>query len=181
MSKVLEHVENNKNLVSAISQPVAVIGLETTGKKIAGRLVTPAVWVLNYAANKKAPDTIDVGLYGMGLLSNIAGVASIATGVVKAVVEDDMANKLRIIRAAEGTSFIRPTYHFSSAPAAINAMTIASLGGTAWKHPNGLWVYITDAKGYMVANYKPKKYVKLYRPIWPLQPLGAGKFRFTSE
>ncbi len=55
------------------------------------------------------------------------------------------------------------------------------MGGTAWQCPNGLWVYITDENNLLVANFKPEKAIKVYRPQWPLQSMGGGKFRFTSK
>ena len=54
------------------------------------------------------------------------------------------------------------------------------MGGTAWQHPNGLWVYITN-NDLLVPNFKPQKMTQIYRPVWPLQSMGGGKFRFTSK
>lgn len=36
MSNVADTVESNQNLISSVSQPLAVMGLEKTGQKIAG-------------------------------------------------------------------------------------------------------------------------------------------------
>lgn len=184
MSDIAEKFERNQNLVSSLNQPLAVMGLDKVGQKVAGKLLTPAVWAANYAVNGKLPDKVDLGLFGTGLLGGVAGPASIVTGIVKAVVDDDTGQKLKLVRSNEKPEYrknIKPTYHFSSAPAAINAMTIASLGGTAWQHTNGLWVYITDGNDLLVPNFQPQKFVKIYRPVWPLQSMGAGKFRFTSR
>ncbi len=182
MEKVANNIEKHQNLISSISQPLAVIGLEKTGQVMAGKLLTPAVWALNYSVNGKSPDKIDVGLYGFGLMGGPAVPASIATGVVKAMVDDDMEHRLKAIRASESpeySPFIAPCYHFNTSPPQINAMTIASIGGTAWQHPNGLWVYIIDRNKRHVPNFQPRRSVQVYQPVWPLKPLGSGRFRYT--
>lgn len=184
MNNLVEKVKAHKNLISSINQPLAVIGLDKMGQKVAGKLLTPAVWATNYAVNGKIPDKVDLGFFGTGLFGGAAGPASIATGIVKAVVDDDLEQKLKLVRQSEKPEFrkyIKATYHYASAPAGINAMTIASMGGTAWQHPNGLWVYLTDERNLLVPNFKPQKSVKVYRPVWPLQSMGGGKFRFTGK
>lgn len=184
MGNVTSAIDENKNLISSISQPLAVIGLDKIGQKMAGKLLSPAVWALNYAANGKKPDKMDVGISGMGLLGGAAGPAAIGTGVVKALVDDDMDTRLKAARSDENPEFrqyIQPCFNYAMAPPRINAMTIASLGGTAWQHANGLWVYIQDANGHMVPNFKPNRSVQTYRPIWPLQSMGGGKFRYTGR
>lgn len=184
MGKIANTIDENKNLISSVSQPLAVIGLEKVGQKIAGKLLTPAVWAMNYAANGVTPDKVDVGLAGFGLMGGAAGPAAVVTGIVKAVVDDDRDAKLKVVRLDEDPKFrvfIQPCYHFSASPPRISAMTIASLGGTAWQHPNGLWVYIRDAQGRLVPNFKPNRSTQTYRPVWPLQSMGAGKFRYTGK
>lgn len=182
MGTVTENIEQHQNFISSISQPLAVIGLDKVGQRVAGKILTPVVWSLNYAASGKTPDKVDVGLFGTGLLGGAAGPAAIATGIVKAIVDDDMEQRLKAIRLAEKVEtrpFIRPCYQFGMAPPQINAMTIASIGGTAWQHANGLWVYITDAKNRHIPNFKPNSAVQIYQPVWPLQEKGHGKFQFT--
>jgi len=184
MDNIVDSVEKHQNLVSSINQPLAVIGLDKIGQKMAGKLLTPAVWALNYTVNDKLPDKVDAGLFGAGLLGGATGPAAIVTGVVKAVIDDDLEQRLKAVRKdekPEHSKSIKAAYHFGSSPAAINAMTIASLGGTAWQHPNGLWVYITVGKDLLVANYKPQRATRVYRPVWPLQSMGGGKFRFTAK
>jgi len=184
MENVANNIDQNKNLISSLSQPLAVIGLEKIGQKMAGKLLTPAVWAANYATNGKTPDKADVSLFGAGFLGGAAGPASIVTGIVKGVIDDDMEQRLKLVRSSESPEHrasIKPTYYFASAPPAINAMTIASMGGTAWQHPNGLWVYITADEDLLVPNFQPKKSKKTYRPVWPLQSMGGGKFRFTGR
>lgn len=183
MGEVVNTIDQNKNLISSLSQPLAVIGLEKIGQKVAGKLLTPAVWAMNYAVNGATPDKIDVGLAGFGLMGGAAGPAAIVTGIVKAVFDDDMAAKLKVVRLDEEPkfrTFIIPCYNYSAAPPRISALNIASQGGTAWQHPNGLWVYIRDAQGRLVPNFKPNRFKQTYRPVWPLQSMGGGKFRFTS-
>ena len=184
MDNIVDSVEKHQNLVSSINQPLAVIGLDKIGQKMAGKLLTPAVWALNYTVNDKLPDKVDAGLFGAGLLGGATGPAAIVTGVVKAVIDDDLEQRLKAVRKdekPEHSKSIKAAYHFGSAPAGINAQTIASLGGTAWQHPNGLWVYITVGKDLLVANYKPQRATRVYRPVWPLQSMGGGKFRFTAK
>ena len=59
-------------------------------------------------------------------------------------------------------------------------MTIAGKGGTAWLHPNGLWVYLIDASGKLVVDFEPKTAVKIYQAKLPLEPLKTGGYRFSS-
>jgi len=182
MTSVADKIDQNKNLINSISQPLAVMGLDKMGQKVAGKLLTPAVWALNYGVNGATPDKVDVGLYGMGLMGGPAAPASIMVGVVKAAVDDDMDNRLSVARRDQKPEFrpyIKACYRFSSSPPQINAMKIANLGGTAWLHNNGLWVYITDARGRHVPNFKPKNAKKIYQPEWPLKTTSDGKFRFT--
>lgn len=87
----------------------------------------------------------DVGIWIAGFFS---APASIATGFVKAIVDDDINRKLSLVQAKEPSqyaSFIKACYNYGSASPSINAMTIANRGGTAWITSVGLWVYITDA------------------------------------
>jgi len=68
MGNIADNIEKHQNLVSSINQPIAVIGLDKVGQKMAGKLLTPAVWALNYAVNDILPDKVDAGLFGTGLL-----------------------------------------------------------------------------------------------------------------
>lgn len=185
MGDISETIERHQNIIKDVNSELAVMGLEKVGQKIAGKLLTPAVWALNYAVNGKTPDKLDFGLFGMGFLGGAAGPAAIVTGLVKAVVDDDMEARLKVVRQSEDaiySDFIFPCYNYASAPPQINAMTIASMGGTAWQHPNGLWVYIlckSEKKLINVPNFKPKQAVQVYQPVWPLQPKGRDRFVFT--
>lgn len=164
MDKTAQTLREHKNITQTVAGTIASMGLEKAGQKVAGVLVTPAVWAINYGADGSQPNAIDIGIYASGFISSVGGLA---VGVVKSIVDDDMNKKLAIIQAKENPKyapFIQSCYSFSSSAAAINAQIIASLGGTAWKDPIGLWVYITDARGMMIKDFKPKSYVMLYQP-----------------
>lgn len=179
MDRTAKAIENHKNIIQSTSSTIASIGLAKTGQKIGGVLVTPAVWVLNYSTQGTTPDEIDAGLYAAGFFGVVASVGAITTGVVKAVVDDDIDTKLREIQAGEEAKyrpFIKACNRYGMNAPQINATTIASKGGTAWKHPNGLWVYITDINGHLVNNFKPKNAVMVYRPHLPLKQSRNGRF-----
>jgi hypothetical protein len=183
MDKLAQSIENHKNMIQTNSSTIASIGLTKAGYKVGGVLVTPAVWVLNYSTQGSTPDGIDIGLYAMGFAGATASVAAIGVGVVKAAVDDDIDTKLREVIAGEDPKyrqFIKPCYRYAGLAPQINATTIASKGGTAWKHPNGLWVYITDIRGHLVNDYKPKTSVMTYRPNLPLKQGRNGRFLWGS-
>jgi hypothetical protein len=183
MDKTVQAIENHKNIIQSTSSTIASMGLSKVGQKTGGALVTPAVWVLNYADKGSIPDKLDAGLYGMGFLGSIASVAAISVGTVKAIVDDDIDTRLRDVQNTEDPkyqAFIQPCYRYAMNPPQINATTIASKGGTAWQHANGLWVYIMDAKGRLVHDFKPKKYIQIYRPKMPLTKSRSGNFLWES-
>lgn len=184
MDQTAKAIENHKNLIQSTSGTIASIGLTQAGQKVAGVLVTPAVWVLNYSTQGSKPDEIDVGLYATGFFGSIASVAAIGTGIVKAVVDDDIDTRLREVQAGEEAKyspFIKPCYRYAMTAPQINAIKIATKGGTAWKHPNGLWVYITDIRGYLVNDFKPRKAVVTYRPNIPLTRGRNGGFHWSTS
>lgn len=95
------------------------------------------------------------------------------------MVDDDIDRKLRLVMDSEEPKyrqFIKPCYRYGLMAPQINAMTIASKGGTAWKHANGLWVYITDIRGYLIHDFRPRKAVMTYRPKNPLKKAYDGGF-----
>ena len=172
MDKIAKAVEDHKNMIQTNSSTIASIGLTKAGHKVGGVLVTPAVWVLNYSTQGSTPDKVDVGLYATGFFGATASVAAIGVGIVKAAVDDDMDTRLREIQVGEDPKyrkFIKPCYRYGSMAPQINATNIAAKGGTAWKHPNGLWVYITDLRGHLVSDFKPNNFVIVYRPNIPLK------------
>lgn len=176
----MKQIEDNKNLLQTTSGTVASIGLEQTGKRVAGTLVTPATWALNYAAEGAKPSSIDFGIYATGFVS---GPAAIITGLWKSIMDDDISRKLRIIQAKEPaphSKYIRPCDGLGYAPPQVNAMNVARRGGTAWKTSLGLWVYITDANGLLVADYTPKEFVQLFQPHKPYKPNKDGDFAWGA-
>lgn len=174
---VVQSIDRNRMVVLGASTEVLSRGI---GKL--GPLAQPAVWVLDAAVNDTSPDAADIGLYGLGLFGGPAGWAAAAVGMLKGFVDDDSRAKLQAAQASEPEefrAFIRSCTSYSiSAPALIVAQEIASRGGTAWQHSNGLWVYITDARDRMVANYQPKVARVVYQPVDPPTPAGAGKYRW---
>lgn len=176
MGDAAETIKNHKNIIQTTGGTIASIGLEQTGRKVAGAFVTPATWVLNYAAEGSTPGLVDIGIYLSGFLS---APAAIVTGVMKAFVDDDISQKLGLIKGKEPAKyakFIKACYNYGAASPQINAMTIASRGGTAWVSSVGLWVYITDAKDRLVADYHPSDFVEMYRPLKPYRANNQGKF-----
>lgn len=176
MSDATQYAKNHKNVIQGVSGTVASIGLEKVGQKVAGSLVTPATWGLNYLAEGSAPSVVDVGIWGSGFFS---GPASIVTGVVKAFVDDDIAQKIARIQAKEPpkyAAYIKACYNYGMASPSINAMTIANRGGTAWISSIGLWVYITDEDDKLVCDYQPLDFVTMYRPKSPLKAKKEGGF-----
>ncbi|MDH5409146.1 MAG: hypothetical protein OEY00_11105 [Gammaproteobacteria bacterium] len=184
MGDVTEAVQRHRNLVQSSSGTIASITLTKTGQKVAGVLVTPAIWVYNYSTKGSTPDKIDYGIYGMGFFGALSSAAAIPVGIVKALVDDDTGNKLRLIRNSEEQKyrpFILPCSQYSMNAPQINAQTIASKGGTAWRHPNGLWVYIVDANGHLVHDFKPKRAAIIYQPNLPLKKTSRGTFYWGSH
>lgn len=168
-------IANTGAFLGALSvEEVVGKGVGKTAGRVGGGLVQPAVWVVTGTT----PDVVDIGLWGVGLTGIFGAVAAGVTGIVKGLVDDHTATLLVPIRNGEPAKyrpFILPTTKYSSlAGQYINAMTIASKGGTAWMHKNGLWVYITDAKGRLVPDYKPNSYKELFQPTFPLQQISGG-------
>lgn len=138
-----------------------------------GNFVQPLVWA--YQGN--TGDWADKVLYGLGCfppLTLAAGLVSIWKGWM-----DDMAadvlRKTNEVIADEPPHlakaiFPTATYKWPSHPD-INAQHIAKAGGTAWQHPNGLWVYLKlekNGKPVMTCDYKPRRAVKVLGPQLPL-------------
>ena len=183
MGTVGQVVNDNRSVLQTTGGTVASIALAKAGQNVAGNLVTPAIWVYNYATQDAVPDKVDAGLYLTGFFGGAAVPVAIATGVLKSIVDDDTARKVERAREGEAPQyrpFIKPCSIYASYPPAINAQTIASKGGTAWLHPNGVWVYITDARGLLVNDFKPNVAVKVYQPESPLTQTRNGLYRWHS-
>lgn len=173
-------MERNINTAQTIGSTVAAIGLEKTGHSVAGNLVTPAVWAANYAVNGNVPSSVDVSIYGAGFIS---APASIAVGVFKAVMDDDINRKVEDIKVKQDPmfrQFIYAVQNYSGLPPFIAALKIAENGGTAWRGHNNQWVYITDSNGLLLTDYEPKGAVQTIRPVYPFKEKN-GKFDICSK
>ncbi|WP_288129718.1 hypothetical protein [Microbulbifer sp.] len=180
MTETASTIQSHKNTIQSLSGTIASIGLEQTGKKVAGALVTPATWAVNFAAEGTKPGAVDVGIWATGFLS---GPAAIFTGLTKAAVDDDTQRKLEQVKFKEPSKysqFIRPCSNYGFSSPQIIAMTIASRGGTAWISNIGLWVYITDANDNLVADYQPTDFLKMYHPQKPYQAGIDGGFNWET-
>ena len=178
---VTDFIDENRSSVLNSSTTLASLNIEKVAGKIAGAVVQPAVWVLDFAANDAPPDGTDVSLWGLSLVSGPVGWAAAATGILKGAVDDRTRHLLEQARAAEPQErrkFMSACADYGWSGQGINAQTIASKGGTAWEHPNGLWVYITDARGLLVCDYRPVVARKIYQPLLPLRPAGRESFRW---
>lgn len=169
-------LENTHNsLKKNVGTTLVSLSLEKAGSKL-GPLVTPAVWLHDYKRNGKTPDIGDVSIFAGTFLS---GPAGILTGLLKSVVEDDVETKLNHVRSLEPKlyrNWIKPCYGYTNAPPQISAMTIAGTGTTVWHHPIGIWVYVTDSRGYPVIDYKPVNPTVVYRPKVPLVKSKTGGY-----
>ncbi|CAA0123421.1 Uncharacterised protein [BD1-7 clade bacterium] len=173
-------VERNFNSIQTVSGTVAAIGLEKTGNAVAGNMVTPAVWALNYAAKGSTPNEVDLSIYGLGFLN---GPAGIAMSLFKAYMDDDIAKKVDEIKqkqSVEYRNYIFAVQAYRNLPPFIAALKVAENGGTAWQGHNDQWVFITDSNGALVADYEPVGAVKVIKPIYPFIEEN-GKFKICSR
>lgn len=160
------------------------IGEEAAGK-YAAILVQPAIWIVK----QQKPDGADVAywLLGSGALlagEAILGYATAGAKIVKSMVDDNTQKLLQQVRSNEPAEYrngIRACCNYESFAAGqgIEAAKIASYGGTAWLHPNGLWVYLSDANKHLVCDYKPNAATTIYQPLLPLRPTGNGRFKWN--
>lgn len=177
----MAHPENTHNSVKKnISTSLVSMSLEKSGTKL-GPLITPAVWVHDYTKNGKTPDIGDLSIYAGGFFS---GPAGLITGLFKSVVEDDFKTKLNHVKSLEPKLYrdsIKSCHSYGNSSPSINAMTIAGLGTTVWKHPIGIWVYVIDSNGSRIVDYKPVNPVVVYRPKLPLVKSRAGGYIWSSH
>lgn len=182
MENIVDFIQRHNLKIQGSSGAVASMAIGKTSAKSLGPYVTPAVWALNYTVDGSKPDTMDVGIFAVGLSSTVAAIPATVVSLFKATVDDKTNQELHLVRLGEEQKyrrFIFPCSIFAMNPPAINALTIASKGGTAWQHPNGLWVYILDANGYLVHDFRPRNFAKLYQPEMPLSRGKNGKFTPT--
>ena len=141
-----------------------------------GALVQPAVWIIS----GKAPQPGDIALWGMGSVASMVGGAigsgaAIVTGVVKALVEDheDGISATAIANEpARYRPFIRSVRNYGMSGRGIVAMDIANHGGVTWRVGPATWVFITDATGKLVCDYRPAYAMEIYAPTLPLRIVG---------
>ena len=152
------------------------MGLRGAAGGLAGALVQPAVWVLS----GRAPQPGDVELWGLGTVVYLAGgaigsAASIVTGVVKAMVEDHEDSIIAQAVANEPAMyrpFIRSVRNYGISGRGIVAMQVANHGGVTWRVGPATWVFITDATGKLVCDYRPAYAMEIYAPTLPLRITG---------
>ncbi|WP_390517553.1 hypothetical protein [Halioxenophilus aromaticivorans] len=175
-STAADITRENKNLIQNTSGIIASVGLNQVGKRVAGNIVTPATWALNYAADGSTPGKEDLMLFSAGFA---ALSASVVVGTLKAVVDDRTKRQLQAVKQKENPihrKHIKACVYLDWSPSPITASKIASAGGTAWLATNGLWCFITDAKGHHICDYTPNSFLKLYQPSMPLSEGANGGF-----
>ncbi len=188
---ISDFINNSSNIGKETSQTIASEtisrGLEAALKAkniagagawggAAGALVQPAVWILS----GKAPQPGDIPLWGLGTAVSLLGGAigsgaTIVTGLVKAAVEDHEDKEIAAAIQKEPEKyrpFITSVRNYGASGRGIVAMTVANHGGVAWRVGKATWVYITDAKGRLVCDYKPAFAYSINRPDLPLRIVG---------
>lgn len=175
---ITDFIEDNPALSKTTAVTVASINLKRLGAVGASKVVS-------LAAFGPDSDAVDASLIGLGLLGGPVGLAATITSFVKAVVDDDTRRRVAEVKAAEDKTVvggIKATTSYSmAAGAGINARTIASRGGTAWQHPNGVWVYLQDINGLLVCDYEPRVAKNIFQPLLPLRPVGNGRFKWSPR
>lgn len=152
---------------------------------IAGLAVEPIVW----AVSGEGPDAGDAFIYGVGAVGAFAGsllaLPAMVTGFIKAAVDDHTAALVASARLDEPEAVRNgilsvAEYSFAASGGHIQAMTIASFGGVAWRHPNGVYLFMRDAAEHLVCDYVPRRFTRIYRPIIPLRKNGDRVY-WTSD
>jgi hypothetical protein len=198
---ITDLINNSSNIGKEVTQTLASEtlsrGIETAAKHagkaglgkvvggVAGAVVQPAVWYLS----GKGPQPGDIELWGLGILASAVGGAigsgaGIATGLVKAWVEDEEDAEIKKAVAWEPEKyrpFITSVRDYGRSGRGILAMTIANHGGVAWRVGRSTWVYIRDAKGRMVCDYQPAYALQIYAPVLPLRIVGRDSDGLTYK
>ncbi|MBP0464496.1 hypothetical protein J5Y09_11320 [Roseomonas sp. PWR1] len=194
---ITDLINNSSNMGREVTQTIASTtleqGLRVAGRAgagtVAGALVQPAVWVLS----GRPPQPGDVALWGGGVVAGIVAgtfgaVASAVTGVIKAAVEDHEDGIIEAAKAREPARyrpFITSVRNYGASGRGIVAMTIANHGGVTWRVGPATWVYITDAMGRLVCDYRPVFAHEIYGPILPLRIVGtrggAVQYQWTTR
>jgi hypothetical protein len=203
--KLKDHKEKTITLCSTLaaeSVPKVLGGLAGT---VGGLAVEPVVWTVRSITDPeyevKATDGLQWAggalLGGLVVTGPLGVLASLTSGLVSSHVADETNRLLAEVRAGEPSlkaPFIKACYDYDEWTGSfINAMTIASRGGTVWQHKNGLWVFISipvvevvDKKQKVmlkpVPDYSPnpKTTLRIFRPIAPLQATASGRVRWTE-
>lgn len=146
---------------------------------VAGLAVQPAAWYVTGTG----PDAADAFIYGTGFAALAGGAllagAGTVAGFVKAGVDDYVSTLVADARLSEPEAMrsgicATDEFDFWASNNHTTAMRIANKGGVAWKHSNGVYVYIKDNEGLPICDYAPQSYVEIYRPKIPLQRNGTG-------
>ena len=179
MSKPIDTVEKHRKTLLTLSTTLADESLEAIGTTVAGVLIEPIVWWLDYKVNEEEPSATDYMTYAIGQMGPHAKVAATVVSVLNSVLDDQKNAMLKAVRAeypAEKRNGIKACVDYFSGltGAAITAQVIASRGGAAWLHPNGLWVYAEDKTKTLIPRFKPLTSKKIYQVWWPLRPKGGG-------
>lgn len=173
--------ENAALEVAAFAVERAIGGASGT---VAGLLVQPVAW----AVTGDGPDAADSFIYGAGAAGAVAGsliaIPALLTGALKALVDDSTTRLVEAARLDEPESLrggIQSVGEFSffASGGHIQAMEVASRGGVAWQHPNGVYLFLRDANGLPVCDYLPRRFRRIYRPHIPLQ-LNGSRVRYTT-
>jgi hypothetical protein len=167
-SKHAETVATHAAQKAAVKSPQSLLA-KVPGKvvgKVAGGVIEPITWIAEGEA-----ETVDIGLWLMAFGGGMLAGSAFAVGLLKALLDDATLEMLKEVHRDEPKQYrsgILPALKYSSfAGARINAMTIASKGGTAWRHPNGLWVYLTEPKSKDLIIYVPRNWTEIYTPLEP--------------
>jgi hypothetical protein len=181
IGKVVSGVDENRNLFITVNQTLASVGLDKLGKSGLANFITPATWFVDNKVNGSKPGLNDIGIWLTGII--VSGGAATITSLWKSKVDDHIAFKFKeavknepIIQAQH----MEPCYDTFYGPPQINAMKFASIGGTAWQHPNGLWICVKDKDGIPVFDYEPKVYKIMLRPKFPLVKAANGKYKYDT-
>lgn len=176
-------MESHKNVIQAATGHLAAIGLQRTGKTVLGSLISPATWFYNWVTTGTLPTSVDYGFWILSIGGGMFGPASLAATYVKALVDDDIHRKVLEARSSE-PPHVRPGIHALigwGTPSGIGGR-LAVAGGTAWQHPNGVWVGLVDDRRRPVSNYSPKLASDLRRPVWPLTAgPGGGRYMIHDK
>lgn len=163
-------IDANINLIQTAMGHVAAEGLERVGKGPLGVVINPATWAYNFATKGATPNSVDYAFWAISLGGSILAPAALVAQYFKGMIDDDVQRKLVEVRSTEPKRCALGIAAIGGwgTPASL-AGEFARAGGVAWMHPNGLWVSIVDGRKRLIANYRPRRYAAIRRPVWPLK------------